>query len=1216
MERQITDEHGGLSIAIASATNKLKNKLKLIWLRMELKSNDLACSSDCIPLHRYKSKFLPTEAEVCLLICSIFPDDYRIQVEDLVIYGMGLELFEDVHDMFAARCRVHDIISMINDKRYLRKKVGGIIRLANEKDEPCNQYVKMLDGGRDLARSIPSRIRLVFHREIIIEKWSKSVSYKDCYGLSLVLKKVNEHPVDLKWPKLTLLQLQYREDSQSIPVDFFEGMKELRVLSLDVPSLPQSLNVLRNLRTLRLKALKVEDMSWIGGLINLEFLSIFVLRLTDIPREMGQLENLRLLDLRKMNIAYIPAGVLSRLFKLEELYFPLSFKGWGCKPKQYDEYDEWESGIEDNSDDEERINANISGIHDGERINASLTEIVSLSLNALQISVPKASIFPKKSPVFEKIREFKIIVPNNLKYQPFGKGSINELQLTGEAGDIKESGICNLMSRTQDLSLIRVRNLKNVIYQLEQNDFSQLRKMIISECDELEYVVDTKKMQIMSEGDCLFRKLECLYLSMLPNLKEICHGRWTTFPWLSHISIRFCHKLKYVFPLSIVRGLMLKSIEILDCKEIEEIIFDDEEDNIPYKLCSIENLDLHSLPMLISFLVQKDNMINGVHDDINESLTTNKIVSNYAKGSISTCDGYSKPSPTSKSTLIFNESCNDDEELICAPSTSTSGAKLQKSDTQQLNSHKQVSVIENKDVIDHMKMYTAFTSKLAEKWLRNLKRLKIAFCDAVKVVFWFEENYAISRAFDSLKELELYGLRNLVHIWFHILPKITAFQNLQLLVLSECSNLYLFSSRVAKLLVQLQKLYISRCEKMEEIVVKDDEDEIKDKIVFPQLKLLELQRIPNLMIFMVGIDEIELPSLECLKLNQCNKMKSFSYGLLRTPKLEKLEINGRLYSLMGDINTTIMSCKGYLHCQCFSFADLKIATKNFRPDDLLGEGGSGKFYKGWIDENTFAPFETSIGIPVAIKILNSESLQMVTKWRSEVIFLGTLSHPNLVKLLGYCLEDRKLLLVYEFMQRGSLENNLFTDNSLSWDMRIKIAIGAARGLDFLHREKKIIHRFIKPSHILLDGNYNAKISNFRLAIPGPSDGDSYVTTMFFGTYGYAAPEYVATGHLYVKSDVYSFGVVLLQLITGLRLLDRKRPRGQQNLVDWLKPILPLKRMLRTIIDVRIEGQYSSEAMLLAVELCLKCLESETKSRPSMKEAVDTLQQIEVMRKNK
>ncbi|XP_015889606.2 probable serine/threonine-protein kinase PIX13 [Ziziphus jujuba] len=302
----------------------------------------------------------------------------------------------------------------------------------------------------------------------------------------------------------------------------------------------------------------------------------------------------------------------------------------------------------------------------------------------------------------------------------------------------------------------------------------------------------------------------------------------------------------------------------------------------------------------------------------------------------------------------------------------------------------------------------------------------------------------------------------------------------------------------------------------------------------------------------------------------------------------------------------------------FSFAELKSATKNFKSDTVLGEGGFGKVFKGWVDEKTLAPSKFGIGMMVAIKKLNHESVQGFQEWQSEVNFLGRLSHPNLVKLLGYCWEDKELLLVYEFMQRGSLENHLFRRNPsiepLSWDRRLQIAIGAARGLAFLHTsEKKVIYRDFKASNILLDANFNAKIADFGLAKLGPAGGESHVTTRIMGTYGYAAPEYVATGHLYVKSDVYGFGVVLLEMLTGLRALDTKRPSGQQNLVDWAKPCLSSKRKLKTIMDLRMEGQYSPKAALQAAQLTLKCLEPEPRSRPSMKEVVESLEQIEAMK---
>ncbi|KAL8034817.1 hypothetical protein ABFS82_12G054300 [Erythranthe guttata] len=207
------------------------------------------------------------------------------------------------------------------------------------------------------------------------------------------------------------------------------------------------------------------------------------------------------------------------------------------------------------------------------------------------------------------------------------------------------------------------------------------------------------------------------------------------------------------------------------------------------------------------------------------------------------------------------------------------------------------------------------------------------------------------------------------------------------------------------------------------------------------------------------------------------------------------------------------------------------------------------------------------------------------------------------------------------MQKGSLENHLFRRigavEPLSWDLRLKISIGAARGLAFLHTsEKQIIYRDFKASNILLDGSYNAKISDFGLAKLGPSGGDSHVTTRVMGTYGYAAPEYIATGHLYVKSDVYGFGVVLLEMLTGLRALDTTRPSNRHNLVEWVKPFLSQKRRLKTIMDARIQGQYSTKASLAAAQLSLRCLENEQKKRPSMKEVVEVLEQIAAFEKPK
>ncbi|KAH7276514.1 hypothetical protein KP509_39G010200 [Ceratopteris richardii] len=254
------------------------------------------------------------------------------------------------------------------------------------------------------------------------------------------------------------------------------------------------------------------------------------------------------------------------------------------------------------------------------------------------------------------------------------------------------------------------------------------------------------------------------------------------------------------------------------------------------------------------------------------------------------------------------------------------------------------------------------------------------------------------------------------------------------------------------------------------------------------------------------------------------------------------------------------------------------------------------------------------GIVIAVKKLNLEGLQGHKEWLAEVHFLGQLHHPNLVRLIGFCAEDDHRLLVYEFMPRGSLENHLFRRGShgqaLSWAIRIKVAVGAARGLAFLHEaERPVIFRDFKTSNILLNSQFNAKLSDFGLAKDGPTGDNTHVSTRVMGTYGYAAPEYVATGHLTAKSDVYSFGVVLLEILTGRRAVDKNRPFGEQNLVEWARPFLNDKRRVFRIMDPRLEGQYSMKGAYRAATLALGCLNQDAKLRPTMKEVVQLLEPL-------
>ncbi|WJX75164.1 Serine/threonine-protein kinase pbl34 [Trifolium repens] len=301
------------------------------------------------------------------------------------------------------------------------------------------------------------------------------------------------------------------------------------------------------------------------------------------------------------------------------------------------------------------------------------------------------------------------------------------------------------------------------------------------------------------------------------------------------------------------------------------------------------------------------------------------------------------------------------------------------------------------------------------------------------------------------------------------------------------------------------------------------------------------------------------------------------------------------------------------HLRKFTFIELKMATRNFRPESLLGEGGFGCVFKGWIEENGTAPVKPGTGLTVAVKTLNHDGLQGHKEWLAELDILGDIVHPNLVKLIGFCIEDDQRLLVYQFMPRGSLENHLFRRSlPLPWSIRMKIALGAAKGLHFLHEEaqRPIIYRDFKTSNILLDAEYNAKLSDFGLAKDGPQGENTHISTRVMGTYGYAAPEYVMTGHLTSKSDVYSFGVVLLEMLTGRRAVDKNRPNGEHNLVEWARPVLGERRLLFQIIDPRLEGHFSIKGAQKAAQLAAQCLSRDPKVRPMMSEVVQALKPLQ------
>ncbi|KAL2243846.1 receptor-like protein kinase FERONIA [Sesamum indicum] len=286
--------------------------------------------------------------------------------------------------------------------------------------------------------------------------------------------------------------------------------------------------------------------------------------------------------------------------------------------------------------------------------------------------------------------------------------------------------------------------------------------------------------------------------------------------------------------------------------------------------------------------------------------------------------------------------------------------------------------------------------------------------------------------------------------------------------------------------------------------------------------------------------------------------------------------------------------------RCFSLDEMQSATDNFSHTPI-GRGSFGKVYRGLIDDGQRK---------VAIKKLTFGSHQGENEFWNEVEALSKLRHANVVSLIGYCYEREEMILVYELMPLGTLAANLFknniTDNSLSWEQRLRICIGAARGLDYLHTNG-VIHRDVKSSNILLDDEFRAKISDFGFAKLGETmQLHSYINTRIVGTNGYLDPDYMRNQRLTKKSDVYSFGVVLFEVLSGKRAVNSRGQDCQPDLISWARGHIR-NGDIDKIVEPSLRGKMSLKCLKDFVEISEKCLHDEPKKRPTMVQVVAMLE---------
>ncbi|CAG7859725.1 unnamed protein product [Brassica rapa] len=286
----------------------------------------------------------------------------------------------------------------------------------------------------------------------------------------------------------------------------------------------------------------------------------------------------------------------------------------------------------------------------------------------------------------------------------------------------------------------------------------------------------------------------------------------------------------------------------------------------------------------------------------------------------------------------------------------------------------------------------------------------------------------------------------------------------------------------------------------------------------------------------------------------------------------------------------------------YTLRELEVSTDGFSDKHVIGQGGYGIVYRGVLEDKSI----------VAIKNLLNNRGQAEKEFKVEVEAIGRVRHKNLVRLLGYCVEGEHRMLVYEYVDNGNLEQWLHGDglgskSPLTWEIRMNIVLGTAKGLMYLHEglEPKVVHRDIKSSNILLDKQWNAKVSDFGLAKLLGSEM-SYVTTRVMGTFGYVAPEYASTGMLNERSDVYSFGVLVMEMISGRNPVDYSRPVGEVNLVEWLKRMVS-NREAEGVLDPRLVEKPSLRSLKRTLLVALRCVDPNAQKRPKMGHVIHMLE---------
>ncbi|XP_031276689.1 disease resistance protein At4g27190-like [Pistacia vera] len=766
--RQIAAECGGLPIAVVTIATTLKNKNKYVWidaarqLKTSTPTDIRGLQGSVISSLELSIKYLESEdAKSLFFFCSLFPEDFEISITILARYGAGLGWFKNVDTMEHVRDRASAIVSSLVSSFLLIHEEN------DDDDEDYDVYVKMHDVVRDVAHIIAPKYNqiLLVKAGIGLEEWPERDTFESLTCISLMSNNIKAVPDGMECPKLQSLLLQ-KNHELVLPNNFFQGMKDLRVLDLSKTQLlplPESLSLLTNLRTLYLYYCKLGDLSIIGQLSNLEILSLCGSNIREIPISFSKLIHLRLLDLNLcLKLKRIAHGVISALCKLEELYIFPSSMLWDFEGDEGD----WRS-------------------------NAKLAELQCLSdLTRLEIFIPNQGLLPDNNMLFKKLSNFTIIIgdPKVLHVEHFlkiMKKYSRKIMISG--GKVMISRLLDCLKNLiiEKTEFLRIIGLENMFRELVDRGFNELRGLAIRDQNVM-YLLNT----LEGASNLTFKNLEELQIWNLANLIEICHGEPSTqsFNKLKSLAVLKCNRLSNIVPSHLLQRFQnLENFAIDNCKSVVHI-FDCEELKVANGetklLSSLKNLKLEKLPKMTKIWKGDTQYIN---------------LCNLNRISVERCPKLIKLfSPVLLRSLISLEEieiidCKNLEEIFIfgmkeEEEYDEKGIVPWRKDhtTTSPSLGNLTSVI----IIGSSKLKNLFTPSIVKR-LVKLKSLRIVGCSTLHEIITNEEASTIQRiVFPSLSSLHLVGLDNIA--CFSSGSSSIEFPDLESVWICECPNMKIF----------------------------------------------------------------------------------------------------------------------------------------------------------------------------------------------------------------------------------------------------------------------------------------------------------------------------------------------------------------------------------------------------------------------------------------